>query len=130
MNAALLVDIVLVFVGGGCGALTRFGVEHLPWLDNDKYYYTVFINVTGCFIIGLLWAMFQHWNVPRAYYLLCLTGFLGGYTTYSAFTLDAMLLIQNGRVLEAIFYVAITFVGGLGGCALGLFVTEKILKSL
>ena len=119
---------LLVFLGGGCGALTRFGVQNLGIFDEDKYYYTVAINITGCLAIGILWALFVHWNVPRYWHLLVFTGFLGGYTTYSAFTLDAMQLVQNGQWLQATLYVVITVVGGLGGCALGLFVTEKLLK--
>lgn len=62
------------------------------------------------------------------WYLFLLTGLLGGYTTYSAFTLDAMELVQQGRAMQALFYIAITFIGGLGGCAIGLFGTEHLLK--
>lgn len=123
-----LVNCVLVFVGGGLGALSRFGVSNLGILDHDKYYYTVAINVSGCITIGVLWALFEHWQLTRNWFLFAITGFLGGYTTYSAFTLDAMQLVQNGRWWQAAFYIVITMVGGLGGCALGLFVTEKLLK--
>lgn len=126
----ILIDCLLVALGGGLGALTRFGVEQLPLLDHNKYYYTVAINITGCFIIGTLWALFQHWEAPRWLYLLCLTGYLGGYTTYSAFTLDAMQRIQAGRLDEFFIYVAVTVIGGLGACALGLFGTGRLLKVL
>lgn len=119
---------LLVFIGGGFGALSRFGVQHIGIFDDDKYYYTVAINISGCMTIGILWAFFEHWNVSRDWYLLLLTGFLGGYTTYSAFTLDAMQLVQAGMWGRALFYISITIVGGLGGCALGLFLTEKLLK--
>lgn len=108
--------------------MSRYGVQHLGIFDDDKYYYTVGINITGCITIGILWALFQHWRVPYHWHLICLVGFLGGYTTYSAFTLDAMQLVQNGMLLRALYYIGITLVGGLGGCALGLFVTEKLLK--
>ena len=123
-----LYNCLLVFIGGGLGALSRFGVQHLGIFDNDKYYYTVGINISGCIVIGILWAFFQHWNVARIWYLFAITGFLGGYTTYSAFTLDAMQLVQDGHWLRAAFYIGITLIGGLGGCALGLFVTERILR--
>ena len=123
-----LFDCLLVFLGGGMGALSRYGVQNLGIFDEDKYYYTVAINISGCLTIGILWAFFQHYNVPKALYLCALTGFLGGYTTYSAFTLDAMQLVQDGYWWKAAFYIGITVVGGLGGCALGLFLTERILK--
>ena len=123
-----ILDILLVFVGGGLGALSRFGVSNLKILEHDKYYYTVAINISGCIVIGILWALFAHFDLSRKWVLFTITGFLGGYTTYSAFTLDAMQLVQNGRWGEALFYVAVTMIGGLGGCALGLFLTEKLIK--
>lgn len=130
MNAPVWLDILLVWLGGSFGALTRFGVQHLHIFDDDKYYYTIGINLTGCLTIGILWALFTHFNVARLWYLFLITGFLGGYTTYSAFTLDAILLFQNGRWLTMIFYILITVFGGLGGCALGFFATEKLLKMI
>ena len=123
-----ILNIVLVFLGGGVGALSRYGITNLGILDHNKYIYTVFINLTGCMIIGILWALFNHWNLSRNWYLFAITGLLGGYTTYSAFSLDAMLLVQNGEWLKTLLYVAITVVGGLGFCALGLFLTERLLK--
>lgn len=128
MSMQLLADLAVVAAGGALGCMGRYGVEHMGIFDNDKYYYTVAINITGCIIIGVLWALLHHWNASRMWYLFLLTGTLGGYTTYSAFTLDAMELVQQGRALRALFYIAITFVGGLGGCALGLFGTERLLK--
>lgn len=123
-----LLNCLFVFLGGGLGALSRFGVMNMGIFDRDKYYYTVAINITGCLTIGILWALFQHWNLSRNWYMFIITGFLGGYTTYSAFTLDAMQLVQNGEWWRAAFYIGVTVVGGLGSCALGLFLTEKLLK--
>lgn len=77
MSSQMWLDIILVWLGGGFGALTRFGVEHLHIFDDDKYYYTVGINLTGCLTIGILWALFIHFNVPRIWYLFLITGFLG-----------------------------------------------------
>ncbi len=125
-----LVDIALVALGGALGATSRFGVEQLNIFDHDKYYYTVAINITGCLTIGILWALFQHFEVPRGWYLFAITGFLGGYTTYSAFTLDAITQWVGGRPDITLLYIGITLVGGLGGCALGLLGTEKILKMI
>lgn len=130
MGLASLLNCLFVFVGGGLGALSRYGVENMGIFDRDKYYYTVAINITGCMTIGILWALFHYWHVPRHWYLFALTGFLGGYTTYSAFTLDAMQLVQDGQWWRAALYVTITIVGGLGGCAAGLFGTEKLLKMI
>lgn len=127
---SLFLQYLIVGLGGALGAMSRFGVEHLGIFENDKYYYTVAINITGCLTIGVLFALFEHWNIPKFYYLWILTGFLGGYTTYSAFTLDAMQLLADGMMGRAIFYVGVTLIGGLGGCALGLFGTRFILNNI
>lgn len=119
-----------VALGGALGALSRFGVENLPIFEHNRYYFTVGINLSGCFVIGVLWALFHYLGMPRWVYLLTLTGFLGGYTTYSSFTLDAMERLQAGRIDEMVYYILITVFGGLGGCALGLFGTEKLLKMI
>ena len=129
MSLNLLADMAVVACGGAIGCLCRYGVMHLGIFDENKYYYTVGINVTGCLVIGILWALLHHWHADRLWFLFLLTGCLGGYTTYSAFTLDAMQLVQNGMWARAFTYVGMTLAGGLGGCALGLFVTERILKS-
>lgn len=123
-------EIALIALGGAIGCLTRFGVENLGVFGDNKYLYTLFINMTGCLIIGTLCAIFMHYNVARIWYLFVFTGCLGGYTTYSAFTLDAMLLVQQHRFSEMIWYVSLTFAGGLGGCALGYFGTSRLIKML
>lgn len=128
--ASLIAEIAAVGLGGAIGAITRYGVENLGIFDNDKYYYTVAINITGCVIIGVLWALFQHFGVARIWYLFALTGCLGGYTTYSAFTLDAVTQWQGGRPDITLLYIAITLAGGLGGCAFGLWGAGKIIRMI
>lgn len=123
-------DFLIVGLGGALGAMSRFGVRHMGMFDENPYYYTVAVNISGCFVIGVLGALFQYWKLSPVWTYFCMVGFLGGYTTYSAFTLDAMELVQNGMWLKAAYYVGITLVGGLGGCALGLFGTTRLLKLL
>lgn len=118
----------LVFLGGGIGALARFGVEHLHWFDNNKYYYTLGINLTGCLLIGVVWSLLHYYNASRYWDCLLVIGFFGGYTTFSAFSLDAILLMQHGMWLRAFIYIALTFIGGLGCCAISYFLMQKILK--
>lgn len=125
---ATVIDFLIVGAGGALGAMSRFAVRHIGVFDDNPYYYTVAINISGCFVIGILGALFNYWKLSPVWTYFCMVGFLGGYTTYSAFTLDAMELVQVGMWGRALFYVGITLVGGLGGCALGLFGTERLLK--
>lgn len=128
MTLSTVTQFAIVALGGAFGAMSRFGVQSLPLFGEDKYYYTVVINVSGCLIMGILWAIFSHFGTSRGWELLVLTGFLGGYTTYSAFTLDAMELINRGQFWLMGYYIAITILFGLGGCALGLFGTDRLLR--
>lgn len=121
---------LLVFVGGGCGALTRYGVGNIGIFDHDKYYYTVIINITGCLLIGIISALLHHFNAGRAWGLLLMTGFLGGYTTYSAYTLDLIQLFEAGMPLRALAYCGITIFGAMAVCLFGLWTTRRILGDI
>ena len=116
---------LIVFLGGGLGAATRHGINLATArvLGIAFPYGTLLINITGSFIMGLVAAYFafkggasQHWR------LFFTTGILGGYTTFSAFSLDAALLYERGQIGMAALYViasgAISIVGLFAGLAL------------
>ena len=116
---------LIVFLGGGLGAATRHGINLATArvLGTAFPYGTLLINITGSFIMGLVAAYFafkggasQHWR------LFFTTGILGGYTTFSAFSLDAALLYERGQIGMAALYViasvAISIVGLFAGLAL------------
>ena len=114
---------LIVFLGGGVGAALRHGVNLVtPRLLGTAFpYATIIENVSGSLIMGLLAAYFafkgdasQHWR------LFLTTGFLGGYTTFSAFSLDAVLLYQRGELGLAALYVALSVVLSIGGLMAGL----------
>ena len=108
--------------------MSRFGVRHMGIFDDDPYYYTVAINLTGCLIIGVLGAIFPFFKIAPHWNYFIIVGFLGGYTTYSAFSLDAIELLARGMVKDFFIYIGITIVGGLGLCAAGYFGTRHFLK--
>jgi len=116
---------LIVFLGGGLGAALRHGVNLAVAraLGTAFPYGTLLINITGSFIMGLVAAYFafkgdatQHWR------LFLTTGILGGYTTFSAFSLDAALLYERGELGMAALYVtasvALSIVGLFAGLAL------------
>lgn len=128
MQLPALLQYTVVALGGALGAMARYWFTGLTIFGEEKYYNTVLINVAGCLIIGILWALFSHYGANRAWYLLAITGILGGYTTYSTFALDAIQLLERGVVLRSVWYFIISITGGLGACAAGLAGTEKLLK--
>jgi CrcB protein len=127
MSMATLTNCLLVFAGGGLGAVCRYGVQHLPVFTHGNYA-TMFANLTGCLLIGVLWSLLSHWQTDRMWYLFLVTGILGGYTTFSSFSLDTMMLFQAGQWLRGVTYVLLSVLGGLACCALGIFVTERLFK--
>lgn len=122
-----VLEFALVGLGGAIGAMSRHAVTFMHIFDKNPYYYTVGINITGCLIIGIFTALYKHFGFSDLWSLFFSVGVLGGYTTYSAFTRDAIELVARGQVGLAFFYIAITLVGGLGAAYLGLLGTQRLL---
>ena len=120
---------LIVFLGGGVGAALRHGINlgTARFISAGFPYATFFINVTGSFVMGLIAAWFafkgdasQHWR------LFLTTGILGGYTTFSTFSLDAALLYERGQLGLAAGYVIGSVLLGLIGLFAGLAVVRSI----
>lgn len=116
---------LLVFVGGGLGTMLRHLVNTLSakLFGTAFPYHTFFINVSGSFVMGLIAGYFAFKaGSPQSFRLFLMTGILGGYTTFSAFSLDAALLYERGEFGLAAAYVAgsvaLSIAGLFGGLAL------------
>ena len=114
---------LIVFLGGGLGAALRHGVNlaSARLIGSGFNYATMFENVSGSFVMGLIVAYFafkgdlsQHWR------LFMTTGILGGYTTFSAFSLDTILLYERGELGLAALYAVLSVVLSVGGLLAGL----------
>ncbi|HWM81934.1 MAG TPA: fluoride efflux transporter CrcB [Pseudolabrys sp.] len=114
---------LMVFIGGGIGAMVRHGLNlvTVQALGNHFPYATFFINITGSLTMGLVAGYFafkgdasQHWR------LFITTGILGGYTTFSTFSLDAVLLYERGETGLAALYVVGSVVLAVAGLFAGL----------
>ena len=119
-----------VALGGAAGAAARFGVAQwaggrwgwsLPWG-------TFAVNVTGSLAIGVLMALIIGRGPDPAYRFLLVTGFLGGYTTFSAFSLETLSLVEARRYGEAAIYVVASVLLGLLGCFVGLAVGRLFIR--
>ncbi|HEX8664416.1 MAG TPA: fluoride efflux transporter CrcB [Beijerinckiaceae bacterium] len=122
---------LLVFFGAGIGGALRHGVNvacarvcgtAFPWG-------TLAVNVAGSFAMGLLaaWLAFKAgagWSQGARLFLA--TGVLGGFTTFSAFSLDAVLLWERGAMLAALGYVAASVVLSIAGLILGLALVRSL----
>jgi CrcB protein len=117
---------LLVFIGGGLGSAARHGVNRagLALLGPGFPWWTLAVNVAGSFLIGLLAGLFGALETGHNARLFLVTGVLGGFTTFSAFSLDALTLWERGEPLQAGLYVAGSVLLSLVAAAVGLMVTR------
>lgn len=112
-----------VALGGALGAVLRYGVGlavGFPWG-------TLAVNVAGCFLIGLVWIWLA--GRPGAAWLpFLMTGVLGGFTTFSTFSLDALRLVQEGRGALAAGYVAGSVALGLAAVAAAVALAQRMTQ--
>ena len=116
---------VIVFVGAGIGGALRHGVNiaAAKLFGYGFPFGTVIVNVVGSFIMGLLAGFFAHRaGVPQHLRLFMTTGILGGFTTFSTFSLDAALLIERHSFGLAAGYVIGSLAAGLAALFFGLAV--------
>ena len=121
-----LAEILAVAGGGALGCLGRYFADQLD-IFQEHTHNTILINLAGCFIIGILWVLFTDSDTTLKSRFF-ITGLLGGFTTFSAFSLHPLLMIKNGEIFQAALYVLISVIGGLFLCAIGAWFAERIIK--
>ena len=125
----ILTGFLIVFLGGGFGAALRHGVNMAAarLVGMSFPYGTMFINVTGSLVMGLIGEYFAlKTGLHRGWLLFLTTGILGGYTTFSAFSLDAGLLYERGELGLAALYV----LGSVVLSIVGLFAGLALVRSM
>lgn len=106
---------IYVFLGGGLGALSRFFVGRLCTFFGFTFtsISTIFVNMIGCFFIGILFAVFKNNNYPSFLNAFFITGFLGGFTTFSTFALESLQYMNDGDFFAFISYTLLQVVIGI-----------------
>jgi CrcB protein len=114
----------LVFLGGGLGSVLRFATYHAArlWLPPNFPWGTLAVNVLGGLAAGAVagWILARSVGGADSASLFLMTGLLGGFTTFSAFSVDAVLLWQRGEPSAAIGYVAASMLLAIGGVIAGM----------
>ncbi|MBS1577958.1 MAG: fluoride efflux transporter CrcB [Bacteroidetes bacterium] len=123
----MIKNILLVALGGSAGSVLRYlsqkfignlYIHPFPWG-------TLIVNITGCFLIGILWAVISRSiSMSDEFRLLLMTGFCGGFTTFSAFTLESITLIKEQRLFLFSLYIITSVIVGL----LATFAGMKLIK--
>lgn len=125
-----MLNVLLVALGGAFGSVLRYlsGIASVRLAGAGFPWGTLFVNVTGSFLIGVLSEVIaRRFGASPELRLFLVTGVLGGYTTFSAFSLDAAMLAEQGQFATAALYVALSLVlSGLGVVA-GLALMRAIV---
>lgn len=119
-----------VALGGAVGASGRylFGLQAMRLLGIGFPWGTLGVNILGSFIMGLLAESFAlRFNVSAEMRSFLMTGVLGGFTTFSAFSLDAGVMIERNDFALAGLYIAASVVGSIAALFLGLYAVRTVL---
>ena len=124
----MVFKIIAVMLGGGLGALARFGSSSLcgKLFGTGFPYGTLAVNMIGCFLIGIFFTLTENHFINPNMKLFIMTGFLGAFTTFSTFALDNAILGQNAMLSSEILNIAIQNIGGIILVLSGMWIAKLI----
>lgn len=120
-------NLLLVGLGGALGSVLRYSISFL--LDSKKIpFATLAVNITGSFVIGILLALsIKEQAISDNWKLFLATGVCGGFTTFSAFSLENLAFLQNGKYYIAILYIFSSIILSIAATWLGFkFITHHL----
>lgn len=125
----MLKSLLIVGTGSFIGGAMRYSLstyiknmygQTFPWG-------TLVVNLLGCFVFGIIFALFsKHNSTDNTFCLLLTTGICGGFTTFSTFANESVQMIQNGNIGEFIGYVATSVIAGIALIALGYWIVKVL----
>ena len=115
-----------VFVGGGIGSVLRYGTNSILNLFVIGQLGTLFVNVFGSFMLGILVSIGE--DRSEYFNLFLLTGLLGGFTTFSQFSFDVVTLQNNGN-LYSIIYIISSVLLSISMALLGIYIANRFINS-
>lgn len=123
----MIKNVLFIGLGGGIGSIVRYLCQ--KWVANNYPHAfpwgTFAVNITGCFAIGVFWGLaFKSFDTNESWKLFLMTGLCGGFTTFSAFTLEGIGLLREQRVLLFFLYVASSILLGLLATYIGMKLTR------
>lgn len=121
--------ILAVGAGGAIGAVARYLLSSavMRWSGGTFPYGTLAVNVIGCFVMGLVVGLIAlRLSLPQAAQLFLTAGLLGGFTTFSAFSLDAVVLYERHAYGQAAGYVLASVILSVGALVAGLAATRMV----
>jgi CrcB protein len=125
-----MTKLLLIALGGALGSLARYGVSSIA---DEKYtglfpIGTLAVNLTGSFIIGLLWGMANGLSIHPNIMAFLFVGLLGGFTTFSSYSLETLNLLRDGDYKLAMYSVLLNNVAGILLAFIGLMLAKQALQ--
>jgi len=119
---------LLVLIGGSIGSVARYGTGVLAgrWLGLNYPWGTLAVNLIGGFLMGVLVGVLARTGGSENTRLLLGIGVLGGFTTFSSFSLDAVTMIERGDWTSAILYALISVIGSVLALFAGLYLIRAV----
>lgn len=127
-----------IFIGGGVGSCTRYWLGRVVqqtvgqpvWAAETLPWGTIVVNITGCFAIGMLAGLSNgHNSLPAGIRFGLVTGFLGGFTTFSAFGYETFLLFEQGASIKPYLNVLVSVVAGIGAVFTGFYLIRLLIPN-
>lgn len=117
-----------VAIGGSLGAIGRYAVSQMFLSMPGKLpYATLTVNILGSFLMGIFFVLILHKGIlPAVWRQVVMVGFLGAFTTFSAFSIEAVELIQVGQWHIAVAYAMLSVFACIGAAALGYYLTNTV----
>ncbi|HNZ07759.1 MAG TPA: fluoride efflux transporter CrcB, partial [Candidatus Cloacimonadota bacterium] len=121
-------DIALVMAGGALGSSLRYGISMITGYQTSSPfpYKTLLINIIGCFLVGLLSMLFSQHPSQHMIRVFFVVGFLGAFTTFSAFSYETVLLYQDGHIRTAAMNILASTLTGVLAVLAGMWTGLKI----
>lgn len=121
--------LLLIGAGGAAGAVLRYVLSILAHriLGETFPWGTLIVNVLGCLLIGVFWAVAERTPLTSTAYLFVLTGVLGAFTTFSTYGLETFNLLRDGYIVLGLANFLASNLVGLGAVAAGFFIARALL---
>lgn len=125
----MIKSLLIVGIGSFFGGALRYYLSFLmkTVCNQDFPWGTLLVNLIGCFLFGVVFAIFNRASSPtNTWCLLLTTGVCGGFTTFSAFAHESVQMLQNGNILGFASYIVISIILGLLLIALGYWIVKIV----